>query len=296
MGRTIACVPNFSEGRRQFVLDELAKAAQSVQGIVLKDYSADETHNRSVYTLVGEPEAVLESVFQMCRVVVQHIDMNRHTGEHPRMGAVDVIPLIPLRGVTMSDCVKLSSGLASRVWEEFKIPVFLYGNSAQFDERQRLERIRAGQFEGMPEKLLREEWKPDFGERSIHPTAGVMAIGARNPLIAFNINLGTGDLGVAKRIAVKIRESSGGLKCVKAIAIPYNDKEMVQVSMNLTDFTVTPIHKVFDLVSELAESEGVRVKGSEIIGVPPAAAMLDCAAHYLKLDDNPKVLENLYIS
>ena len=207
MPKLIECVPNFSEGRDREILGALEKEAQSLPGVTLLDYSGDADHNRSVFTLLGDPAGIAEGAFRLCKLAALRIDLTKHRGEHPRMGAADVIPFIPIRETTMAECADLARQTAERIARELGIPAFLYGEAALKPERRNLEDIRRGQFEGMPEKLLRPEWTPDFGEPRIHPTAGVTAVGARMPLIAFNVNLGTSDIRIARAIARNIRGS-----------------------------------------------------------------------------------------
>jgi glutamate formiminotransferase len=221
--------------------------------------------------------------------------MREHHGEHPRMGASDVFPFVPLQGLTMNDCIELSKRVAKRIWEELEIPVFLYEYSATKTARKNLAEVRKGQFEGMSEKLLLEDWAPDYGGREIHPSAGVIAVGARNPLIAYNINLGTSDINIAKAIAKTIRGSSGGYQYCKALGIMLEERNIAQVSLNMVDYEGTPIYRVFEAVRFEAERYGVPIIGTELIGLAPAKALIDCAEYYLKLesfDYKKQVLEN----
>ena len=284
MAKIVQCVPNFSEGQNERTINALVTEAKSVPGVTLVDYSADTSHNRSVFTLIGDPDGIAESAFRLCKVAHENIDMTKHTGEHPRMGATDVIPFIPIQEVTSEDCVELSKRVAQRIWSELKIPSFLYEHSAQSPERINLAKVRKGQFEGMPEKLLLPEWAPDFGERKIHPTAGITAIGARMPLIAFNVNLNTSNLDIANHIAKAIRASSGGYQCCKAIGVLLEDRNIAQVSMNMVDFNITPLYRVFETIRFEAARWGVEIIGSEIVGLSPMKALIDCAEYYLKID------------
>lgn len=295
MAKIVECIPNFSEGRNQAVIDALAKAARGVPGVMLLDYSADPNHNRSVFTLAGDPEGIAEAAFRLCKLASQSIDLTRHQGEHPRMGATDVIPFVPIQEVSMEDCVALSRQVAERIWKELGIPSFLYEASATAPHRENLAKVRKGQFEGMPDKLLEEEWAPDFGERSIHPTAGITAIGARPPLVAFNVNLNTSNLEIANAIAKSIRGSSGGFRHCKAIGIMLEDRQIAQVSMNMVNYEGTPLYRAFEAIRFEARRWGVEILGSEIIGLTPARALIDCAAYYLQLEDfdgDRQVLEN----
>ncbi len=295
MAKIVECVPNFSEGRDQAVIEALAKEARGVAGVTLLDYSSDASHNRSVFTLVGDPEGIAEAAFRLCKLASETIDLTKHHGEHPRMGATDVIPFIPVKDVTAADCVEISRKVARRIAEELKIPTFLYEDSASSESRRNLADVRKGQFEGMAEKLRKPEWAPDFGERKIHPTAGVTAVGARMPLIAYNINLGTSDLGIAKAIAKAVRSASGGFKYCKALGVMLEGRNIAQVSMNLVNYEGTPIYRVFEAVRAEAARWGVPIIGSELIGLAPAKALIDCAEYYLKIENfdfGKQVLEN----
>ena len=295
MPKLIECIPNFSEGRDAVVVDALVGAAKGVPGVTLLDHSSDASHNRSVLTLVGDPEGVAEAAFRLCKLAAEKIDMTRHAGEHPRMGATDVIPFVPIRDVSVEECVDISKQVARRIWEELGIPSFLYEYSATSPGRQNLAAVRKGQFEGMPEKLLLDEWAPDFGERRIHPTAGIIAIGARPPLVAYNVNLDTSDLEIANAIAKTIRGSSGGFKYCKAIGVMLEERNVAQVSMNLVNCDGTPIYQVVEAIREEAGKRGVSVIGSELIGLAPAKALIDCAEYYLQIENfdyEKQVLEN----
>ena len=282
--KLIECVPNISEGRRRDVAEAVARATDGPGRRVI-DLSMDPDHNRSVITIVGEPDGLLDGVLGLASKAAELIDLNVHRGEHPRMGAVDVIPFIPVRGVTMADCIDLSRRVGERIAEELAIPVYLYEESATREERRNLATIRKGQFEGFAEKIKDPQWEPDFGEARIHPTAGVVAVGAREFLIAYNIDLATSDLSVAKEIARAVRYSSGGLRYVKALGFPLSEKGIVQVSMNLTNFKKTPILRVFELVKREAERRGVMVIGSEIVGTLPRSALYDVARMALQVRD-----------
>lgn len=295
MAKLVECIPNFSEGRDQAIIDALVKEAQSVAGVTLLDHSSDASHNRSVFTLVGDPDGVAEAAFRLCKLASEKIDMTKHSGEHPRMGATDVIPFVPVKDTTAEECVEISKKVAERIYNELKIPSFLYEDSAQKPGRTNLAAVRKGQFEGMPEKLLQEEWAPDFGERKIHPTAGITAIGARMPLVAFNINLSTSDIAVANAIAKTIRASSGGFKFCKAIGVMLEDRNVAQVSMNMVNYEGTPLYRVFEVVRAEAARWGVHIIGSEVIGLTPAKALVDCAEYYLKVENfdySKQILEN----
>lgn len=299
MAKLVECIPNFSEGRNQAVLDALVAVAKSVPGCTLMDVQSDPTHNRSVFTLVGSPEGIEEVSFELCKKAAELIDMRKHEGAHPRMGATDVIPFVPTIGMTVEECVELSKRVAKRIWEELQIPSFLYEDSATTPERKNLATVRKGQFEGMPEKLLLPEWKPDYGERKIHPTAGITAIGARMPLVAFNVNLGTSDVQIAKKIAKIVRASSGGFKYCKAIGLLLEDRNIAQVSMNMVNYEGTPLYRVFEVIRAEAQRWGVPIIGSEVVGLTPAKALVDCAEYYLKIENfdyHKQVMENHLIN
>jgi glutamate formiminotransferase len=280
----IECVPNVSEGRRAETVRALTDAVASVAGVRLLDASSDAAHNRSVLTMAGEAAPIKAAVLALFAEATSRIDLRMHRGEHPRLGAVDVVPFVPIEGVTMADCVALARDVASEVASRFAIPVFLYEEAAASPARRNLEDIRRGEFEGLAAKLASEEWKPDFGPSVPHSTAGAVVIGARMPLIAYNINLATDRLDVAKKIAAAVRHSSGGFRYVKAMGIALEDRGIVQVSMNLTNHEKTPIHRVFDAVCNEAERYGVQVLESEIIGLIPESAVLSAAQHYLQLE------------
>ncbi|MDL2226739.1 glutamate formimidoyltransferase [Deltaproteobacteria bacterium OttesenSCG-928-M10] len=295
MAQIVECIPNFSEGRNKEVIEALVKEGRSVPGVTLLDYSSDASHNRSVFTLVGSPEGIAEAAFRLCKLASEKIDMTKHQGEHPRMGATDVIPFVPIKDITTAECVEISKKVAARIWNELKIPSFLYEDSAACEARRNLAAVRKGQFEGMPEKLQQEEWAPDFGERKIHPTAGITAIGARMPLVAYNVNLNTSDINIANAIAKTIRAASGGYKYCKAIGVMLEDRNIAQVSMNLVNYEGTPIYRVFEAIRFEAARWGVQITGSEVIGLTPAKALIDCAEYYLKIEDfdyGKQVLEN----
>jgi glutamate formiminotransferase len=290
----IECVPNVSEGRRQDVLNQLADSLRAVPGMRVLDVQSDPTHNRSVFTLAGDAAAMSAGIPRLFEGAIAAIDLKTHKGEHPRMGAVDVTPFIPIDGVTMAECVALAKSVAQDVASRFSLPVYLYEEASANPERKNLEDIRRGEFEGLAAKMAKPGWAPDFGPATPHPTAGASVIGARMPLIAYNINLNTNRLDVAKKIASAIRMSGGGLRYVKAMGIPLEDRGIVQVSMNLTNYEKTPIFRVFDLVKREAERYGVSVLESEIVGLVPAAALRQSVEYFLQLEgfSADQVLEN----
>jgi glutamate formiminotransferase len=298
MERIVECVPNISEGRNREIIEAAANEVRTTPNVALLDCESDASHNRSVITFIGEPEAVVEAAVKLAKKSAALIDLNRHEGAHPRMGAVDVIPLIPIRGVTKEETVALSKKLAARVALEADIPVFLYEDSASAPHRVNLADIRKGQFEGMAEKVQKPEWEPDFGGRRIHPTAGVVAVGCRMPLVAFNINLSTSDLSIASKIAKIIRRSSGGFDCVKALGVMLEDRNIAQVSINMTDFSRTPLYRVLEMVRAEARRWGVAVIGTEIVGLTPMRALVDSAEYYLQIENlsaDKQILENYIV-
>jgi glutamate formiminotransferase len=283
-GPLAECIPNFSEGRRLEVLEALADAIRSVPGVRLLHFSADPDHSRSVFTVVGSPQPLMEAIFRAARVAVQQIDMEQHHGQHPRLGAVDVIPFVPLDGVTMADCVHMAEGTAERIARELGVPAYLYGKAARQSGRVRLPDLRRGEYEELKANIVLPERRPDYGEPRLHPTAGATAVGARGPLIAFNINLGTTDLVIARKIAKAVRESSGGLVNVQARGLWMASRGLAQVSMNLLDYKRTPLYRAFEMVCLEAERYGVAVVSSEVIELLPLDAMVDTFVHYLRLE------------
>jgi glutamate formiminotransferase len=279
----IECVPNVSEGRRTEVVDRLVQAVQRVPGARLLDRSSDTSHNRSVLTMAGAPAALQAAVLALFEIAIAEIDLRTHTGEHPRLGAVDVVPFIPIEGATMGDCVRLAQETGAEVARRFSVPVYLYEEAATKPDRKNLADIRRGQFEGLATKMTQPEWAPDYGPQVPHPGAGATVIGARMPLIAYNVNLDTDRLDVAKKIAATVRFSSGGLPHVKAMGVALEDRGIVQVSMNLTNYQEMPILRVFDAVKAEADRHGVSVLESEIVGLVPAAALPSDAQQILQL-------------
>ena len=279
------CVPNFSEGRDLQKIDKIVAPFRGKQGVKLLDYSNDEDHNRLVVTVVGEPEPLRDAVLEAIGVAVELIDLNHHQGQHPRMGAVDVVPFIPIRNVTMEEAVALSKEVGKEVAKRYNLPVFLYEKSASAPHRENLAAVRKGEFEGMAEKIKQPEWHPDFGLAERHPTAGPVAIGARMPLVAYNINLNTPSLEIAHDIAKKIRFIGGGLRYCKAMGVELKDRGITQVSINMTDYTRTALYRAFELVRVEARRYGVSIVGSEIIGLVPMEALIDTASYYLGLEN-----------
>lgn len=285
MNQIMECVPNFSEGRDQEKMEKILGAFRGRNRVRLLDFQHDENHNRMVVTAAGEPEALGAAVIAAIGKAVELIDMTKHHGQHPRMGAADVVPFVPIRNTDMAKAVELSRQVARQAAEKYDLPVFLYEASACVPERRNLANIRKGQFEGMAEKLRDPAWKPDFGPARIHPTAGVTAVGARMPLVAFNVNLDTDRLDIAQTIAKKVRHISGGLRYCRAMGVEVRDRGMVQVSMNMTDCEKTALYQVMELIRIEARRYGVRIAGSEIVGLAPMAALIDTAAYYLGLEN-----------
>ena len=299
MGKTlIECVPNYSEGRDMEKMEKICDCFRGKEGVRLLDYQHDENHNRLVVTVIGEPEPLRDAVVESFGKAVELIDMTRHEGQHPRMGAVDVVPFIPCRNCTVEQADALAKEVGQIVGEKYQIPVFLYEDSASAPQRQNLASIRKGQFEGMPEKLKdTEKWAPDFGPVGrIHPTAGVTAIGARMPLIAFNINLNTPDVEIAKKIANRIRNIGGGYRFIKAIGIDLSERHMAQVSMNLVNYQKTAVYRAFEAVKMEAARYGVSVVESEVVGLVPMECLIDCAEYYLQIQESfdpaKQIMEN----
>jgi len=292
--RIVGCVPNFSEGRNQTTARALVQAVESVPGVWLLDQTMDRDHHRSVLSFAGEPDAVAEAAFRAIRVATDLIDLRKQKGVHPRVGATDVVPFVPLRGATMQDCIHLAKQLGQRVATELEIPVFLYEQAALHRDHAPLESVRRGGLQGLAFRMASDpDWTPDFGPPHLHKTAGAMVIGARPPLIAFNVNLRSTDLALARSIAKDIRQSNGGLPHLKAIGVELASRQLVQVAMNLTDYSITPIHVAFEAVRARAAEQGVAVAGSEVIGLVPQAALVQAAGHSLALEqfDATQVLE-----
>ena len=285
MARLVECVPNFSEGRRPEVLDAIVSEITSVEGIRLLDRQMNPDHNRAVITFIGPPEAVGEAAFRACKAAAEMIDLTQHKGEHPRMGATDVIPFIPISDVSAADCINLSQEVGKRIADELKIPVYLYEKSATTPERENLAEIRKGEFEGIRAQIGKDPKRsPDYGEAVIHPTAGAVAVGCRDFLIAYNIDLATDDVKIAKTIANAIRQQMGGYRYCKAAGFEIKERGIVQVSMNLTNYRRTPVFRVFETVKREAARYGVNVIGSEVVGLIPLEAVVDCVDWYLQLE------------
>jgi glutamate formiminotransferase len=285
MKKIIECVPNFSEGRNSENIETIVAPFRGTKGLKLLDYQTDEDHNRMVVTVVGEPDALKAAVIEAVGCAIDLIDMRTHQGQHPRMGATDVVPFIPIKNVSVEEAVAFSKEVARETAKKYSLPIYLYEKSASRSERQNLAHIRKGQFEGMAEKIKQPEWKPDFGPQKIHPSAGVTAMGARMPLVAYNVNLDSSNMEIANEIAKKVRHISGGLRYCKGIGIELKDRRQVQVSMNMTDYSRTALYRVFELIKVEARRYGVNVVGSEIVGLVPMEALIDTAAFYLGLEN-----------
>jgi len=294
MAKLVECVPNFSEGRRPEVIEAIVDEVRKVEGVKLLDVKPDASHNRTVVTFVGPPAAVKEAAFASCAKAAALIDMEKHTGEHPRIGATDVIPFVPVKDVTMEECVELANQLGQEIAEKLGIPVYMYEAAAKTPARKNLPDIRRGQYEGLKQEIALPERRPDYGPARMHPTAGATVVGARQFLIAYNINLGTSDVRIAKKIANSIREAKGGYRYVRAMGVMLEDRQVAQVSINMLDYTGTPLFRVFETVKSEAARYGVNVIGSEIVGLVPMQALLDVAEFYLRLEgfNRKQVLED----
>lgn len=285
MQKIVECVPNISEGRDTEVIEAVVNEVKKVEGVKLLDVLSNESHNRTVITFIGEPQAVKEAAFALCKKASELIDMEKHKGEHPRIGATDVIPFIPVKDVTMEECVELANELGKQIADKLEIPVYLYEEAARIPERRSLPYIRKGEYEGLKEEITKPERKPDFGQARMHPRAGATVVGARQFLVAFNINLDTSDVKIAKKIANCIREARGGYKYVRALGIMINERNIAQVSINMINYEGTPLFRVFETVKSEAARYGVNVIGSEIVGLVPMKALIDVADFYLRLEN-----------
>src|SRR5437660_12918810 len=286
MKRLIECVPNFSEGRDQAKVETLVNVMSGVPGVYVLDREMDADHNRCVITLAGEPDAVGEAAILGAGKAMELIDMNTHTGAHPRVGATDVVPFIPVEGVTLEDSVALARNVGQEIWRRYRIPIFFYEAAATRPDRVNLENVRRGQFEGMKEELKKNhDRQPDVGEPKMHPTAGVTVVGARKFLVAYNVNLNTADISVANKVARAIRFSNGGLRYVKSMGVELKARNLAQVSINLTDYEQTPMHRVYEMVRREAERYGATPVGSEIVGLVPKKAIEMAADYFLQLEN-----------
>jgi glutamate formiminotransferase len=284
MSKLVECVPNFSEGRRVEVIEAIVNEVKKVEGVKLLDVQSDASHNRTVVTFVGEPAVVKQAAFASCAKAAELIDMEQHHGEHPRIGAADVIPFIPVREVSLEECVELANDLGKEIAEKLDIPVYLYEAAAKKPERKNLPDVRKGQYEGLKTAILEPARKPDYGPAKMHPKAGATVVGARQFLIAYNINLSTSDVKIAKKIANTIREAKGGFKYCRAMGIMIEDRNVAQVTINMINYEGTPLHRVFETVKNEAARYGVNIIGSEIVGLIPLQALVDTADYYLRLE------------
>ncbi|MBI6872242.1 glutamate formimidoyltransferase [Clostridium aciditolerans] len=294
MAKLVECVPNFSEGRDKEIIEKIVDEVRKTEGVKLLDYCSDKDHNRSVVTMIGGPQEVKEAAFKLIKKASELIDMSKHEGAHPRMGATDVVPFIPIKDITTEECVELAKELGKRVGEELNIPVYLYEDAATAPERQNLANIRKGQYEGFFEKIKQPEWKPDFGPNEMNEKSGATVIGARFPLIAYNVNLGTDNIEIANAIARKIRHINGGLRYAKAVGVMLTERNIAQVSINLVQYEKTAIYTAQEMVKMEAKRYGVPVVGAEVIGLVPMKALIDCAEYYLQIEnfDINQVLES----
>ena len=285
MARIVECIPNFSEGRNKEVIKKIVDAVRCTEGIKLLDYSSDNDHNRTVVTFFGTPEKVEEAILEMAARVYENIDMTKHEGAHPRMGALDVVPFVPISDVTMDECVALAKKVGSEIASRFEVPVYLYEKAATAVHRENLAVVRKGQYEGFFEKIKEDKWVPDYGTTEVNVKGGCVAIGARVPLVAYNVNLGTDNLEIADKIAKSVRHIGGGLRFVKAMGVKLEDRNIVQVSMNLVNYEKTAVYRAFEMIKMEAKRYGVPVVGSEVIGLLPMEALIQCAEYYLQIEN-----------
>lgn len=285
MSRIVECIPNFSEGRDKIVIEKIIDAVRNKEGIKLLDYSSDKDHNRTVVTFVGAPDKVEEAIVDMAEKVYENIDMRNQKGEHPRMGALDVVPFVPVCEVTVEECIEMSKRVGKIIGDKFNVPVYLYEDSATTLDRQNLAAVRKGQYEGFFEKIKDNRWVPDFGPGVMNERSGCVAIGARFALIAFNVNLATDDIEIANNIAKLVRNIGGGLRFVKAMGVKLEQRNIVQVSMNLVNYEKTAVYRTFEMVKMEAKRYGVSVIGSEVIGLTPMAALIQAAEYYLQIEN-----------
>lgn len=285
MSKIVECIPNFSEGRDLEKVEKIIDTLRGRKGVKLLDYSSDSDHNRTVVTLIGEPEELEKAIIDMAEKVYESIDMTKHQGGHPRMGALDVVPFVPVKEITMKECIEIAKHVGKTIGEKFNIPVYLYEDAATCSERQNLAVVRKGQYEGFFEKIKDPAWKPDYGPCEVNVKGGCAAVGARVPLVAFNVNLGTDNIEIANKIAKLVRNIGGGLHFVKAMGVKLEDRNIVQVSMNLVNYEKTAVYRAFEMVKMEARRYGVPVVGSEVIGLVPMAALIQCAEYYLQIEN-----------
>lgn len=284
MRKLMECVPNFSEGRDEAIVELIIDEVRMIEGITVLDYSSDKDHNRTVLTMIGPPEQIKEAAINSARKAAELIDMSKHEGAHPRMGATDVIPFTPVTNVTIDECIEVAKEVGAEIGS-WGIPVYLYEDAATTPDRKNLADVRKGQYEGFFEKIKKEEWKPDFGPQGMNAKSGCTAVGARVSLVAFNINLDTPDVGIADKIAKKVRHIGGGLRYVKAIGLKLEERNQTQVSMNLVNYEKTAVYQAFEMVRMEARRYGVNVVGSEVIGTVPMKSLIDAAEYYLQIEN-----------
>ncbi len=294
--KRVMCIPNYSEGRDLEKVEKIVDCFRTKQGVKLVDYQPDKDHNRTVIEVIGEPEAVIKAMIESAKVAQEVIDMSTHHGAHPRMGAVDVVPFVPITEVTTEDCVEYAKQVGQAIGE-LGIPVYLYEDAATKPERKNLAKVRKGEYEGFFEKIKEDGWEPDFGPREMNKKSGATAVGARFHLVAFNVNLNTDKVEIAEAIAKKVRHIGGGLRFVKAIGLPLEERHQVQVSMNLVNFEKTRIYQALEMIKAEARRYGVSVYGTEIIGMVPLQALVDSAAYYMQIENfrADQIIETLLI-
>lgn len=285
MAKLVECVPNFSEGRNKEIVESIVDEIRKIEGIKLLDYSSDTDHNRTVVTFIGGPDGVKTAAFNLAKRASELIDMSVHKGGHPRMGATDVVPFIPIGDIGMDECIEIAREVGKRIGDELNIPVYLYESAATKPERTNLASVRKGQYEGFFKKIKKEAWKPDFGPGEMNVKSGATAVGARVPLVAYNVNLGTSDIRIADNIAKSVRHIGGGLRFVKAMGVKLEERNIVQVSMNLTNYEKTAVYRAHEMVKMEAKRYGVSVIGSEVIGLVPMKSLIDCAEYYLQIEN-----------
>lgn len=285
MAKIMECIPNFSEGRDLDKVEKIVNVLRGREGVKLLDYSSDSDHNRTVVTVIGEPRKLEDALVEFAGTVYENIDMTKHEGGHPRMGALDVVPFVPISDVTMDECIEMAKRVGQKIGEMYNVPVYLYEEAASAAHRKNLAKVRKGQYEGFFDKIKEEQWKPDFGPLEMNEKSGCTAISARVPLVAFNVNLGTDNLEVATKIGKIVRHIGGGLRYVKAMGVMLEERNIVQVSMNLVNYEKTAVYRAFEMIKMEAKRYGVPVVGSEVIGLVPMAALIGCAEYYLQIEN-----------
>ena len=285
MEKILECIPNFSEGRDKEKIERIVDGIRKTEEVKLLDYSSDKDHNRTVVTFIGTVEGVENAIINMAKAVYENIDMTIHKGEHPRMGALDVVPFVPVKNVSMEECIALANRVGKEIGERFQIPVYLYEDAAKSEGRRNLAVVRKGQYEGFFDKIKQEDWKPDYGPSEVNLKGGCVSVGARVPLVAFNVNLNTSDIEIATNISKVVRHIGGGLRYVKAMGVSLEERNITQVSMNLVNYEKTSVYRAFEMIKMEAKRYGVSVVGSEVIGLVPMEALIDCARYYLQLEN-----------